>query len=199
MSANTYVAKRLWLWCREVVAGLAGVAVSIVGASSVVANLRNDFVEHPSTSSGQVELVVTPVRGGALVQGPVGQGVVALSDPSIVDGLHPGESAYFGLTLSLRGVTGDAEVSLFPTASVVATEDLLYEVRSVSDPTQCRRSWDAGTVLVSPRTVADPARTSFRLAGEGPALPACIRVAHHKHAADVETGSVTWRFVAAAA
>lgn len=199
MSANTYVAKRLWLWCREAFAGLAGIAVSVVGASSVVANLGNSFVEPPSVSSGQVDLVVSPVRGSTLVQGSPSMGVVALADPSVVDGLHPGESAYFGLTLSLRGATGDAEVSLLPTASVATTEDLSYEVRSVSDSTQCRRGWDAGTVLVSRRTVTESAKASFRLAGQGPALPVCIRVVHNRDSADVETGSVIWRFVAAAA
>lgn len=198
MSANTYVAKRLWRWCREVVAGLAGVAVSVVGASSVVANMSNGS-EPPPADSGQVDLVVTPVRGSSLVPRASGSGVVALADPRVVDGLHPGESAYFGLTLSLRGATEDAEISLFPTSSVAVTEDLSYEVRSVSDPTQCRREWDAGAVLVSRRTVVEPAEAGFRLAGGGSELPACIRVVHHTHAAHVETGSVTWRFVATAA
>ncbi|HAM43999.1 MAG TPA: hypothetical protein DCM67_03110 [Propionibacteriaceae bacterium] len=62
VSANTYVAKRLWRWCREVVAGLAGVAVSLVGASSVVANMT-EGVGFDSVEPNAAVLVVAPVNG----------------------------------------------------------------------------------------------------------------------------------------
>lgn len=196
MSANTYVAKRMWRWAREALAGLAGVAVSLVGASSVVANIGHEFIEQPESAAS---LVVSPVRNGALVAAPESHGMVQLADPKVVDGLHPGEAAYFGLALELRGASGNAQVSLFPQANVSLTGDLSYEVRSVADATDCASSWKSGQVLVSRRTITTPAQPGFLMTAGGPAVATCIRVVHDSDARDVETGSVQWRFVAAAA
>lgn len=196
MSANTYVAKRLWRWSREVLAGLAGVSVSLVGASSVLANIGNEFIEQPESA---VSLVVSPVRNGALVAAPEGHGMVQLADPRVVDGLHPGEAAYFGLALELRGATGNAQISLFPQANVSLASDLSYEVRSVADATHCAANWKSGQVLVSARTITTPAQPGFVMNAGGPAVATCIRVVHDSDARDVETGTVQWRFVAAAA
>lgn len=199
MSANTFVAKSLWRWCREAFAGLAGLAVSLVGASSIVANIGHEFIVQPESQSNQVSLVASPVRDGTLVAEPGGHGVVQLADPRIVDGLHPGEAAYFGLTLQLRGATGDAQISLVPAAKVSMTDDLSYEVRSVPDATQCLSGWSAGKVLVSRRAITEPAAASFRMKTATPALETCIRVVHGSDARDVETGAVQWRFDATAA
>lgn len=196
MSANTYVAKRLWRWSREVLAGLAGVSVSLVGASSVLANIGHEFIEQPESAAS---LVVSSVRNGALVAAPEGHGMVQLADPKVVDGLHPGEAAYFGLALELRGARGNAEVSLFPQANVSLAGDLSYEVRSVADATACASNWNSGEVLVSPRAITAPAQPGFLMKAGGPAMATCIRVVHDSDARDVETGTVQWRFVAAAA
>lgn len=195
VSANTYVAKRLWRWCREVIAGLAGVAVSLVGASSVVANMANggDF---DSVEPNPASLVVTPVHGGHLVGVEGDRGRVQLTDPKVVDGLHPGEAAYFGLALSLRHAEGRAaRASVIPEVDLAGTTDLTYEVRAVADATQCRDQWPAGHVVVSQRNITDAALDTFLLSGDSPSLPLCIRVVHAKDAGDVETGSVVWRFV----
>lgn len=195
VSANTYVAKRLWRWCREVVAGLAGVAVSLVGASSVVANMANgggyDSVERNAAS-----LVVTPVHGGQLVEVEGDHDRVQLTDSKVVDGLHPGEAAYFGLALSLRDAQGRAaRASVIPEVDLAGTTDLTYEVRAVVDATQCRDQWLVGHVVVSQRNITSTALNSFVLSGDSPSLPLCIRVVHAKNSSEVETGSVVWRFV----
>jgi len=195
VSANTYVAKRLWRWCREVVAGLAGVAVSLVGASSVVANMT-EGVGFDSVEPNAAVLVVAPVNGGHLVQVEEDRNQAQLTDSEVVDGLHPGEAAYFGLTLSLRHAEGRAaRASVIPEVDLAGTADLSYEVRAVADATQCRERWSDGHMVVSRRNITEAALDSFLLSGDGPSLPLCIRVAHAKGASDVETGSVVWRFV----
>ncbi|HML51851.1 MAG TPA: hypothetical protein PKD84_10660 [Propionicimonas sp.] len=154
-----------------------------------------DGVGFDSVGPNSAVLVVTPVQGGHLVQVEGDRGQVQLTDSKVVDGLHPGEAAYFGLTLSLRHAEGRvARASVIPEVDLAGTADLSYEVRVVADATQCRERWPDGHAVVSRRAITEAALDSFLLSGDGPSLPLCIRVAHAKDAPEVETGSVLWRF-----
>jgi hypothetical protein len=204
VSANTYVTQRVWRGARKVLAGLAGAAVSTTGVATTVMAVRDLGGFNLVSSVSRINLQTAPA-GMRLGDHSSLAAAARLVDPALTDGLQPGESAYFGYTLALSADSVPlAAVSMDPAADGGDESGLTYEVRQAFDATQCRRDWAQGSVLVPPRTFADPASPTFDVGrvAEGSAegiTQLCIRVTLSESATSTQTGSVAWRFVASAA
>ncbi len=152
---------------------------------------------------GQIDLVAAPAGQGALADHSSYSEAASLTDPALYDGLQPGESAYFGYDLALRGGGAtSAWVRMNPVLGDGDGSKLSYEVRRTTDATKCRASWASAAVVVAPRTVDGTSTEAFLLApgsdGKAAHLHLCIRVELASSAAQTQTGSVTWQFTAAA-
>ncbi len=202
MSANTYVTKRLWRLGRQVLAGFAGAVISTTGLTSAALAAQQMAGFEIIPGLGQIDLVAAPA-GHGLADHSSYSDAASLTDPALYDGLQPGESAYFGYDLALRG--GGATSAWVRMSPVVGEGDgskLSYEVRRVADATTCRASWAGADVVVAPRTVDGTSSEAFALEpgndGKAAHLHLCIRVELDASASQTQAGSVTWQFTAAA-
>jgi hypothetical protein len=203
VSANTYVTKRLWRLGRQVLAGFAGAVVSTTGLTSAALAAQQLAGFDIIAGLGQIDLIAAPAGQGALADHSSYSKAASLTDPALDDGLQPGESAYFGYDLALRG--GGASSAWVRMNPVVGAGDglkLTYEVRHTSDVTQCRTAWSSAATVVASRTVDGTSSEAFLLTpgsdGEAAHLHLCIRVVLDASATQTQTGSITWRFTAAA-
>jgi hypothetical protein len=150
---------------------------------------------------GQIDLVAAPAGHGALADHSSYSDAASLTDPALNDGLQPGESAYFGYDLALRGAAPSAWVRMTPVLAEGDGSRLTYQVRTTTDATQCRTMWASADQVVAPRTVDGTSTEAFLLApesdGRSAQLHLCIRVTLDASAAQTQTGSVTWQFTAA--
>ncbi len=200
MSANTYVTQRLWRRTRQVVAGMAGILITTTGATTTALAVRDLGGFEVFQGFGRVDLKAAPAGVVTLSEHESAADAARLSDQAVTDGLQPGEAAYFGYTLALGAHSVPvAAVTMEPSAVNGDRSALSYEVRKVSDATQCRRDWSAGEMVVAPRAFSDPASESFGItrlgASPGP-TQLCIKVSLAATASAAHTGSVTWRFLA---
>lgn len=202
MSANTIVTHEAWRGARLVLAVVAGAIVSMVGATSTVVAWQGMDGFESAAASGRVDLQAAPAGAADLSEHSTAADAAELVDQGRTDGLHPGQAAYFGYVLGL-GSDGAATASVAVSSPTVAGEGagLSYEVRQVSDAQQCRSQWRTGQELVSERDFTHSVSPGFVVTraerGQDP-LQLCIRVRLAEDAGRVVTGSVTWKFVAAA-
>lgn len=203
MSANTYVTKRLWRLGRQLLAGFAGAVVSTTGLTSAALAAQQLAGFEIIPGLGQIDLVAAPAGHGAFADHTSYSDAASLTDPALDDGLQPGESAYFGYDLALRGNGAtSAWVRMNPMVGEGDGSKLTYEVRRTSDATKCRTAWTSGDPTVAPHTVDSASSEAFLLApaSDGGAAHAhlCIRVTLDASASRAQTGGVTWQFTAAA-
>jgi hypothetical protein len=201
VSANTYVTKRLWRLGRQVLAGVAGAVISTTGLTSAALAAQQMAGFEIIPGLGPIDLVAAPA-GSGLSDHSSYSDAASLTDPALYDGLQPGESAFFGYDLALRGSGAtSAWVRMSPVLGEGDGSKLSYEVRRVVDATKCRASWRSAETVVPPRTVDGTPSEAFLLApsdGKAAHLHLCIRVESASSAAQTQTGSVTWQFTAAA-
>lgn len=204
MSANTFVTKKTWVGIRKVLATLAGVVVSMIGASSTVYAWQclGDF-DATLNIGGGVDLQAAPAGAASLGDHDDIEGAVRLVDSRHSDGLNPGEAALFGYTMALgEGGVGAAVVSVIPMPLRGDSGGLTYQVRQVTDALKCRAQWRAGRELVGPRDLrpaASPGFEVFRPADGGRPMQLCISVELAAGAGRVQTEPITWQFLASPA
>lgn len=200
MSANTYVTQRLLRKVRQVVAGLAGIVITTTGATTAALAARDLSGFAVFDGFGRVDLQAAPAGVRSLSEHASVADAAQLTDPALVDGLQPGESAHFGYTLALTSDSVPLAAVTMQAAAVSGDEAALtFEVRKVADATQCRRAWNTGEVLVAPQSFRDVAPAPFdvpRMGASGVPTQLCIKVTLAADAGTSQTGPVTWRFLA---